>query len=365
MESLNFEFHGQPQQLTEGIYFGMPEDFYHSIPALSSTGLKNVLISAPDFYANSWLNPYREEDAEDDEAKEWRKFGKASHTRNLEGKTVFNTLYCPEFIPPEGCLKTKEDLTKYCDDNGITVTKSWAKPKVIATIKTAGHNPLIYDEAEENYFRETGGKIQLSQKEIRHIEVAAAMIEKHPELKHCFVGGHPEVTIIWQGSDGLWLKARLDYLKPRAIVDLKTFTNKNHKPIDKALHETMAGLKYHIQVVLYTMAGAKAIEFAQKNMITVYSPQRYKPTDDFIKQLAESKGHEFFLVFQKKGGAPLARGKKFHGGLSMYKCAEVSIMQAIETYKKYYALFGKEIWVDVSSITDFEDDMFPAYATEI
>ena len=48
---------------------------------------------------------------------------------------------------------------------------------------------------------------------MRRIEIAAAMIEHHPELRHCFIGGYAEVTVIWF-EDGLWFKARFDYLKP-------------------------------------------------------------------------------------------------------------------------------------------------------
>src|SRR3546814_14526079 len=63
-----------------------------------------------------------------------------------------------------------------------------------------------------------------------------SMIEKHPDLSKAFSGGHPEVSIFWQDEQtGISCKARLDYLKARAIVDLKTFSNPLSKPIDKAI----------------------------------------------------------------------------------------------------------------------------------
>lgn len=364
MQPITFQHFGQLIEIQPGIHFGLNEDIYHAIPALSSTGLKNVLISAPDFYFNSWLNPLRNEDQEDGEALEWRRFGKATHSRILEGKTRFDEDYVVEFIPPEGCLKTKDDLKKYCDDNAIENKTSWTKPKFIDAIKFAGHKPLIYDDAEAAYFRETGGKIQMTEKEMRRIEIAASMIEKHPELKHAFTGGIPEVSVIWE-KDGLPFKARLDYLKPRAIVDLKSFTNKRHKPIDMALHEAVANMKYHIQVALYIEAGREAIRYVRDNRITVYNPQRNTPPDTFLAALQQSEGQEFYNVFQKKGGAPLARGKKFNANLNMMKCAEASIAQAITMFKHYSALYGTGVWVDDSSITDFEDALFPIWATEI
>lgn len=364
--------------LGEGIYFGMPEKLYHALPALSNSGFKNLLTSPPDFYFNSHLNPNRDEDAEDEDSREWQKFGRAAHSRILEGKKTFDELYCIEFLAPEGCLDTVADFKRYCLENGIDTKGSskWNKPDWIGHVQFHNANALIYEVEEQKYFRETGGKIQLTAKDMRRIAIAAAMIENHQEIRHCFTGGYPEVTVLWF-EGGLWFKARFDYLKPRAIVDLKTFTNKRNKPIDMALYETMAALKYHIQACHYTKAGMKAIEFAQKKLVNVTSPHRHQPAPEFIESLAKSKGHEFYFVFTKKGGAPVARCKKFGAGmrfnddgsvtadLAMIQCGQASIEQAIRNYKAYFALYGTDIWVDATPITAFEDSLFPVWATEI
>lgn len=351
--------------ITPGLYFGMPEDIYHAIPALSSSGMKNLLISPPDFYFNSWLNPLRDEDAEDEDAKEWRRFGRASHTRILEGKEVFDTLYCVEFIAPEGCLDTVSELKKYCIENLIDTKGSskWGKAEWIAAVKFHNPSALIYDVEKEKYYQETGGKIQMTVKEMRRIEIAAAMIEKHPELRHAFIGGYAEVSVIWM-EGGIWFKARFDYLKPRAIVDLKTFTNMQNKPIDRALYNAMAGLKYHIQSYHYTHAANLAAEFAKLGAITTYG-QRFTPTQEWLHELSRATHHEFFFIFQKKGGAPLARGKKLNIDSGMMACGKASIEMAIDLYKKYSAEFGNEVWVDKSPISDFVDGEFPTWATEL
>ena len=36
--------------VADGFYFDLPEDDYHAIPALSASGIKNLLISNPDFW---------------------------------------------------------------------------------------------------------------------------------------------------------------------------------------------------------------------------------------------------------------------------------------------------------------------------
>lgn len=372
MEILEFTHHDAPQSFGQGLYFGMPEDIYHAIPALSSTGFKNLLVSAPDFYFNSWLNPLRAEDAEDDDAKEWRVFGKASHTRVLEGLDVFNEKYCVEYIAPKGCLNTVADLKQALA--GMQCPSKWAKPDYIKAVQAARPDLLIKEVEEAKYADANKGKIQLTMKQLRRIHIAAAMIERHQELKHCFVGGFPEVTVIWYedfadlsgATKRIWFKARFDYLKPRAIVDLKTFTNTMNRPIDQAIYTIMGGLKYHIQCCHYRRAALRAILFAQQDLINTYGNpiEQNQSLGAFINLLAKSEGHEFFFVFQKKGGAPLARGKRFSAKLEMEKCALASIAQAISLYLKYYEKYGNEIWVDDSGITDFEDGLFPVYATE-
>ena len=365
---------GMPREIGEGLYFGMPDSQYFDIPALSSTGFKNILVSPPDFFFNSWLNPLKDEDAEDEDSQEWKKFGHATHTRILEGKQVFESQYVVEFIPPEGFLKTVDDMKKALTDAGVPFKSAWKKPDYIAAIHQYLPSALLYDDAEQKYFRETNGRIQLSQRDIRRIEIAAAMIENHPDLRYYFNGGCPEVTVVWKEQFQhpitkqiitLWFKARLDYLKPAAIVDLKSFTNMQNKPIDKAIHEAMAARKYHIQVAHYTVAARKAVDFAIKGLVTTNNPARYQPTPQFMELLMRSTSHEFFLCFQKKGGAPLARGKKFGSGLSMFACGQASIAQAIDLFIKYYGMFGEGVWVDDTPTTDFEDAMFPAYAVEI
>ena len=81
-------------------------------------------------------------------------------------------------------------------------------------------------------------------------------------------------------------------------------------------------------------------------------------------KMVETECHDFFFVFQQKGIAPLARGKKFERG-SMYGCGQASIEMAVQLFKRYYAIYGEDVWVDPQDITSFEDANFPPWATEI
>jgi hypothetical protein len=44
------------------------------------------------------------------------------------------------------------------------------------------------------------------------IEIAAAYIEKDPELSRAFLGGAPQVSVFWIDEYGVSCKARFDYL---------------------------------------------------------------------------------------------------------------------------------------------------------
>ena len=350
----------------EGIYFDMPEDEYHALPMLSASGMKNLLISPTDFYYRSWLNAERNDDQEDTQAMI---IGRAYHKRILEGKAAFDQLYCPAFVPPAQCLVTIDDMKQALLQAGQTGKSTWKKPDWVIACRTWLPNAMILEIEKQKYDDATAGKTQLSVELMERIELAAAMIEKHPQLNKCFTGGYPEVTIIWQ-DETIWFKARIDYLKPRAMSDLKTFTNMQNKPVDLALYGAMANMKYHIQAAHYMNAGDRAIQFAKRadaGEQTVFGAgggDKMMAIKDFCQKLAQAEQHDFFFVFQQKGIAPLARGKKFERG-SMYGCGQASIEMAIQMFRKYYAIYGEDVWVDPQDITSFEDANFPPWATEL
>ena len=338
----------QAPDIPDGVHFGLPADDYFAISALSASGLKNLLISGPDFwYRTPWLNPnYVDEDSE-------AKFiGRAYHTRILEGKNAFDELYAPEFDAPPDCIRTVDELKDALIKFGIEKPKG-LKPDLIGQLLALQPGALIFDEMKTDYHVLHHGKEFMSHGLIAKIETAAAMIEKHPETSKCFSGGYPEVTIIWTEND-IRFKARMDYLKPKAIVDLKTFANFLNKPTDSAIYSAMASGKYHIQAAHYM----RAFEAAKR------LPVWDGCTAEFRQQLEECVEPGFYFVCQAKGLAPLARVKKFTRG-SLWSCGEVAIDEAIHRFRHFMELYGELPWVDQEPIGEFLDDHFPAYTTDL
>jgi hypothetical protein len=154
------------------------------------------------------------------------------------------------------------------------------------------------------------------------------------------------------------MKARFDYLKPKAVIDLKTFANQMNKPIDRAIYGAMAGNKYHIQATFYLHAVARAQELARAGHLFGTT------SEEWLQAFLECEEHDFFFVFQQKGVAPLARGKKFPRGM-VHGAGLASIEQAKQLYKDCVERFGTDPWLDMAPIDSFDDSEFPAYATEI
>ena len=91
----------QPQKLEDGIYFNMPETQYHSIEALSGSGLKKLIVSPLTFWTENYDPTYQRRETSA------MNLGKAYHKRILEGQEAFNESFVQRI--------TKEDLPDALD----------------------------------------------------------------------------------------------------------------------------------------------------------------------------------------------------------------------------------------------------------
>lgn len=342
--------------MEDGLYFNLPESEYFDIPRLSASGIKKLMIDPLNYWHScSWLNPFykrRESDA--------MALGSAFHRRILEGSELFYKHYAPDFEASDDCVKGTEEI-KECIRNLGTKPKGRKKAEYIAQLQELDPSIQIYDLLEQEYESTNAGKEFLSDSMLREIEYTAAMIEKDPIVSKCFSGGMPEVTVLWT-EDDVQFKARLDYLKPRAIIDLKTFSNPMEKPIDSAIYAAMATRKYHVQAAFYMRAAAKAAEFAE----SYYDPfsEREDIEEEFNRKLASTKEFDFYFVFRQTTEAPLVRAKKFERGM-MWSIGETIINDAVEKYKECQKIFGTDPWIIPREIESFEDSNFPPWMSEL
>ena len=237
--------------LEPGIYFGLPEDDYFAIPALSASGVKNIRMSPMDFWARAkWLNPGYDDDNEETEESFAKTLGKAYHKRILEGRDAFLRCYVPPFNPADhkgaldGSDEIKDALRRF-KEQGAAVKLSVNKPELIAQLREIDPSVRLMDDLRADYTERHAGKVFLEQKSLDKIELSAAMIERDPQLAKAFAGGMPEVTIVWDcHTHGIRCKARLDYLKSKAIVDLKTVANKSGYPFERCIEREFSYNRY-------------------------------------------------------------------------------------------------------------------------
>jgi hypothetical protein len=164
-------------QITQdGVYEDVPEDAYHTDraisfgPTLSASGAK-VLLKSPAQFA------YERENG-------------SNGTKSMDLGTLVHTLV----------LGVGVELVVIDCDN-------WMSPK----------NRALRDEAL------AAGKWAVNRTEIAKAEAMAESIRSHPTAGPLFIDGLPEVTLYWTDPEtGVRMRARLDYLLPDRIVDLKT-----------------------------------------------------------------------------------------------------------------------------------------------
>jgi hypothetical protein len=340
-----------------GLYFGMPEDEYHRAFALSATGIKHLRISPLDFWARSPLNAERA--VEESEA---RRLGRAYHKRIIEGETAFQAMYAAELDPSEypRALRTNEELKAAIERAGGPGGRlgSMRKAELIDRLLQYDPEALVWDRLVAAHYDRHAGKIRLPARAIRRIEIAAAMIEKHPQLQKAFSGGMPEVSVFWlDGNTGVPCKARFDYLKPRAIVDLKSYENTIGLPVRKAIARCVANYRYHIQAAFY-LEGAKAARelVAEGRAFGAVDP-------GFLRPLVDAPERHFLFVFQQKGPAPLARGMVLAPGLTL-DIGREEIAEAMHLFAHCWRIYSADPWLDPSEIETFDPTEFPAYIAE-
>ncbi|HSR76412.1 MAG TPA: PD-(D/E)XK nuclease-like domain-containing protein [Xanthobacteraceae bacterium] len=336
-----------------GVFFGLPEAEYHQALALSASGVKHLRISTMDFWARCpALNP----DWVDEET-EAKLIGKAYHRRIVEGAEVFAAHYAAKLDPDAfpDALRTIEDLTQALARHLVRPKSTWRKPDYVARLRELEPAAEIWDEIAREHLTENSGKTLLDARLVGRIMQAARLIESHPQLGRAFAGGMPEVSVFWEDREtGIPMKARFDYLLPRAVVDLKSFSNALGLPIRRAVARAIANYRYHVQAALYLEAAAIARELIGEGRVSG------EVDKDFLAQVCDGADKTFLFVFQQTGAAPVARGVVLAPGITL-DLAAAEINDAKYAFARAWERYGTEPWYDEAEIDTFDSADLPAY----
>lgn len=205
-----------------GIHDGMPEDVYHADPvpggSLSSSGARRLLETCPARFDYERRNPPPSRDEFD--------LGKAFHTKALGvGAEVV-----------------------------VVDAKTWqtkAAKEERAAAYAAGKVPLLTQQAEQ-------------------VDAMADAVRNHPLAGALLSKGEVEQSLFWvDDRTSIWRRARLDLLRPDAIVDLKTCESADEDHVTKAI--TRYG--YHGQGDFYR-EGVRALTGADLPFLFVFVEKR-------------------------------------------------------------------------------------------
>ena len=335
-----------------GVFFGLPEAEYHAALALSATGIKALRLDPMAWWSQSPLNPDRK-----DEETVAMKIGKAFHSRIVEGFEVFAHRYAavlePEAYPD--ALRTVSDLTEALAAHLQKPRPRAVKAELIQQLLLVAPQAQIWDEMVRRHAEIHDGKIMLDAGLIEQIEIAAGRIEDHPSLGRAFRDGYPEVSVFWVDEEtGVPCKSRFDYLKPRAIVDLKTFALRDVLP-EKAIVQAVARYKYHLQAAFYLRAADQLPRLVADGLVSG------EPEPQFMRDVIENP-KTFLFVWQGQG-TPIVLGKVMPPGIVL-DMGHALVAEALLHWAEAWRTWGTGEWNAIHMISAFSDDEFPPWLND-
>lgn len=282
--------------MEDGIYFNLPEAVYHAEKRLSSSGIRDILDNPTYFWFNSNFNPLREE-----KPSEAMTDGKIFHAMILEGDKFHQKF---KVTPPE-----IEALNKNCTE--FRIWKSAQNLEIISNAKFKKFNLIC------EYLREEG------------------------QLLDCEVlkNGHAEVSILWT-EGGIKRKARIDYLKQNAIIDLKTFLKTKKTPLSNFVAQYFFSFKVYLQLIYYK----RALMFALRNDLPVHGTEEQVMFWEMLRGLEDIMTMAVFVNRE----LPQTAVKVFRqvDCPDLWRLGEKQIRQAEEIFAEYMQKFGsKSAWL--------------------
>ena len=296
----------------DGIYFGLDEQEYHRDMALGSSDLKKLRESPPTYWFESPLNPLWEPK----DSTPAQQLGTARHKMVLEGADAFKRRYMP---------RTYSGSTREGKAENDAIAKA--------------------------------GKIGLKFDDYAQIMQSAAMIRSNPAIREAFTGGcGSEVSIFWTGADGLRRKARIDYWKMNASVDVKNVANQFTRDFRKACRDSVANYRYDVQAAHYAEARAAAFKLWQDGLAF----------GEYDRKLVDPCMHTnpvaWVWIFYQSAGAPLTWGTVLSPANPILEVARRDVDQAISNYREFMDRFGPETpWIIDDPLTELDANELPAW----
>ena len=299
----------QTEILEDGIYFELDEKIYHAQERLSASGICKMLISPPTFWAQSWLNPDRDEVDWDTQA---RILGRAYHTARFEPEQLhqrFVAMIDPDDYP--GVLTNATMIENALEHLGQPKTQKGEKVLDKAyRLLGAGYSGKVLHVLQEMWEGELNGRTPIKSEYFRQLQRDIALLQKVPDVAKHLTGGFAEVSVLWTDErTGIKMKCRFDYLKVKSFTDFKTYDNSMGKDMEQCIIDQFRFNRYYIQAKLYH----EVTELIRKGKIERVQGVASKAQIALIDEIAARKVPlECWYVFQEKSGIPNLFAREIH-----------------------------------------------------
>lgn len=383
----------------DGIYIDLPFLDYLNDWALSYSAFKELNSSPADWWWNSPFNVLEDQVQRSTPAL---RFGSALHCGLLEPEGELERRFGvkPSEDMPEyrDYARTIPDLKKAIMDLG-NKPKGPNKPDYINELLELDPNAKILDLAIDDWRRK--GFTELTADQFTLLRLMMRMAQLHPHLKNAFTGrGLSEVTVIWTDEDDIRQRARFDRLKPKASIDLKSFSNWKGREFKQALLREAALREYPMQAAHYdegrrqarrlldegkiyfcsevvlTDAEIEAINAErlaenpdEKDLLEIGSKRTAfrAPTEDelaLVREVMGSEEWEWVWVFYKTDGAPTAQPVRLNRDNLAFSVGQEHRRAALSHFIHQREMNGLEpgkMWLRLEPMWTPENEDWPAF----
>ncbi len=246
-----------------GVYLDLAEDEYFAAPALGSSDLKRLALSAEDWWWGSRWCPDVQPEPEGD--RDARVLGQAMHLRLMSGEAAYRSRYA---VKPSPTLPSRKDIgamRRALAARGVE-TEMFEKASVLVDKCRDAGVRLKEDEYAVFDLDVAAGKRHLSTAFAARVEATAKLIEASPAIAPLLKGGLTEVSVFWEHA-GVLHRARFDKLLPQWILDLKTITPRPGQDLRRAALFEVYQRGYDVQWALYSEARSAAARLAAEGRL--------------------------------------------------------------------------------------------------
>lgn len=303
----------KPEPFADGLYLGLGEEPYHNDPALGSTDIKTLAVSPAAYWYESHLNPSRPTRQDTPS----RILGSAFHKLVLEGRAAFDARYVRR---PDEVERLTEKVRERIAPNGEDVLPGEAYDRLL---------------------------------------MAAAVIARDPDLAPALKGGASEVSVFWTvevDGEPVRRKARFDYLKPRAIVDLKSTALMAPGPFEEHCCRAIGKFGYLVQAAAYLQARAEVPRLIAEGRVYGTAPA------GLLDAVRAAPDFAFVLLFWATSGPPLIWGGTLSPGNPNVEWGAAKVAEGLANFVACWRRWGAEAaWIPSQPLAEIQPGDVPDY----